>query len=269
MATKFKSWRTLVYESDLPALEKSVLHAYLDFDRREEAVAVYPSYALIAWLTGWKLATVKKTILRLRERNILVPVGHVASHQLRGRIVKYSVDVKRLPKRQSWRDSSDRVHHVAPVGRDSGHHVAPVSARQSAPDDRTEATSVFDRGDVTLDRGYVVATDRTSDLYVDRRADQVPRVPRVFPSDENKQRPETEAERLAQEAYRQLVPHARSQLERLARGALRGDLERLSVEEGAALIRRKIIVDLEDRRVREMYGVLAADVATAAAKPSA
>src|SRR5262245_36335869 len=261
MSGKFKSRQTLIYESALPALEKSVLHAYADFDRREEGTPVFPSYALIAWLTGWKLATVKKTIVRLRARRILVPVGHVASPHLRGRIVKYTIDVTRLPGRRGWRETNDRVYDVAPVSRDSSHHVASLSARQELRDDPTEATSVIDRGYVTRDRGYVVATDRSSDLYVDRKDDQVPRAARVFPPAEDQpEPPEAEGERLARDAYGRLSPHARSQLERLARGILGAELTRLSAEEGTALIRRTIIVELEDRRVRERYGVLA-DVA--------
>jgi hypothetical protein len=246
---KFKSWRTLIYESELRAVEKSVLLAFVDFDRREEGVTVYPSNALIGWLTGWKLATVKKAIVQLRRKNLLVVKGFVRSNQLRGRIVRYVINITALPKRPSWREASGRVHPIPPLKPVRGDDVAPVMVSRGVRDDPSEATSVIDRGDVVSDRGHQVATDQYSDRTYDREdRDQEQRAARASSP--------TSGPTVAEIAYSALTPDALQQLERDAENEHRGMLQLMTPERSRDVVRRQVLMYLEDPRVRQTFGVL-------------
>jgi hypothetical protein len=174
-----KSWRQLIYESDLPAIDKSVLLAYADFDRFEKGVAIYPSYAYIAWLTGWKLTTVKNAVSRLCDRGVLVPCGHVLTNQPRGRVVRYRIDVTKLPPRTAW-TRNDRSRHTASVDSDRSRLAASVPRPSESS---TEAVSLMTEAVSPIDRSRLAATDlyvrdqdldRTDDRARDELIDKAP-----------------------------------------------------------------------------------------------
>jgi hypothetical protein len=127
-------------------MEKLVLLAFLDGDRRAAGGNLFPSLGRIAWQTGVGYATVRRAVKALRRRRVLEAVGYVSSAaEPRGRVTKYRFHEAHLPTRPARDRSSER---------------APVPDRQELNDDATGAQIRRDR---SSQRALYVRTERTAE----------------------------------------------------------------------------------------------------------
>jgi hypothetical protein len=158
--------RDQVWHADLPAREKLILLAFIEYDRRARGQELFPSIDRIAWQTGLANSTVRLAVRGLTERGILDVVGHVASrYAVRGRVARYRFHPDRLTIRPEWVPDSRR--DSAPVTNDSRRESAPVETRQPPIHDATAADSPSDSRRFTPRQPPAVG----GDLIYEQRSD--------------------------------------------------------------------------------------------------
>jgi hypothetical protein len=250
-------------------MNKFVLLAFLEHDRRGRGHDLYPSIERVSWETGLSYSTVRKAVKALERIGILERLGHVPSRYVpRGRVGRFRLRVDRLPTRPAW-------SVLTPP--ESRRNTAPVNSGQPPPRGACEPSTaaVIDPTAAVIDPTaavighdsrrnrprqpppdggepkYLNLSNRTTEL----ERTYEPKEPAASrPSresaltDDETTAPLADAPPDARLAFERLTPAARATLERDAAHSLRQNLEAMKPEKREPMIQRWILRELQRRR---------------------
>jgi hypothetical protein len=150
-----------LWACDLKPLEKLVLLAILDTDRKAQGLEMWPSLEMIADRTNLGYSTVRAIVADLERRHVLQRTGYVpaalAGGRPRGHIAKWRYHGERLPTR------SDRGFDLDPRSAsesDYRQNMAPVKPRQEPANPSTGASAGRDRSQQTARQEPAPGRDR-------------------------------------------------------------------------------------------------------------
>lgn len=130
-----------VWDMALPKEEKYILLAYAD-KADHEGYGVFPSYGLVAWMTGYTRRHVMRVVAKLEEQKIMVIVksGGKGKHGTPDSVNEWRIDIDAAPKskpRRKTRVPGD-TGVTPPVTPESSPPVTPVSPDPSVVDPSSE-----------------------------------------------------------------------------------------------------------------------------------